>query len=216
MHKFTLPAMAALVVCAAAAQSQHYAQARASDLGLRGSQVVYDMVLAAGTTVAATPAPVTPPPPPLSDASFVSKATIAGLFEVETSKLALAKVTKPELKQFAQTMIDDHSAANDELKALVTKGQVTGVKAVPKALDAEHQKKLDELKAAEKGLAFDQKYHQLQLEGHSAAVDLFTQEATGGQDAELKQWAAKTLPKLKEHKTHIENLKPLPDAVAGQ
>lgn len=214
MHKLTLPAVAVLMASALAVHQPNYAQASASDLGLRGSQVVYDMVLAAGPTPAATPA--MPAPAPLSDASFVSKATIAGLFEVETSKLALAKVTKPELKQFAQAMIDDHTAANDELKALVVKGRVTGVKVVPKALDAEHQKKLDELKAEEKGLAFDRKYHQLQLEGHAAAVDLFTQESTGGQDAELKQWAAKTLPKLKEHKTHIENLKPLPDAVAAQ
>lgn len=207
MHKFMVPAVAVLVACASA---------NATGLGLRGSHAPSEFVLAAGpeATVPAQPAP--PAPPPLSDASFVSNATIGGMFEVESSKLALAKVTRPELKQFAQTMIDDHTAANDELKALVTQGKVAGVKAVPKTLDAEHKKKLDELKAAEKGIAFDQKYYELQLEGHAAAVDLFTQESTVGQDGALKQWAAKTLPKLKEHKTHIEALKPLPDAVAGK
>ena len=44
-----------------------------------------------------------------------------GIAEIETSKLALEKSSHAEVKKFAQTMIDDHTRANDELKALAKK-----------------------------------------------------------------------------------------------
>jgi len=64
---------------------------------------------------------------------------------------------------------------------------------LPTALDAEHQKLLDDLKA-KNGKDFDQSYDQAQLKGHRDAVALFEAYAKGGDDAELKGWAGQTLP----------------------
>ena len=44
-------------------------------------------------------------------------AGMANMFEVETSKVALEKSTRDDVKQFAQQMIDDHGKAGEELKA---------------------------------------------------------------------------------------------------
>jgi putative membrane protein len=158
-------------------------------------------------STAATPA--APGPAEVAgDAGFVEKAAVAGLFEVETSELALQRATGAPLKEFAQMMVTDHTAANNELKDLIGSGRVAEVTHVPSALDADHQAKLEALKAAANGPAFDAKYHELQLEGHRQAVALFEAQSTGGTNASLKDWATKTLPKLKEHLTRIEAIKP--------
>src|SRR5688572_29726238 len=54
------------------------------------------------------------------DMEFVVKAADAGLYEVQAAQLALTKGTSKAVKDFATRMINDHGAANDELKALAT------------------------------------------------------------------------------------------------
>jgi putative membrane protein len=101
-------------------------------------------------------------------------------------------------------MIKDHSETSKELKGLVQSGKVKAE--LPTTLDAEHQKKLDELKKLS-GKALDTAYDKMQVEAHRQAVDLFTTYSQTGDNAELKQWAAKTLPHLKEHLSMAEKLK---------
>lgn len=139
------------------------------------------------------------------DAVFVQKATIAGMFEVQSSQLALTKATNADLKAFAQTMITDHSQAGAELKTLVDGGSVPGVSRVPDALDSAHQAKLSELENAE-GATFDTKYRAMQVDAHQDAVDLFQDESEHSKNAALKDWAGKTLPTLQQHKAHIDGI----------
>src|SRR5688572_18355972 len=49
---------------------------------------------------------------------FVEEASAKGLAEIESSKLALEKTTSVEVRKFAQTMIEDHTKANQELTTL--------------------------------------------------------------------------------------------------
>ena len=51
-----------------------------------------------------------------NDKKFVMDAAVGGMAEVELGKLAAEKATNPEVKQFGQRMVDDHTKANDELK----------------------------------------------------------------------------------------------------
>jgi putative membrane protein len=77
---------------------------------------------------------------------------------------------------------------------------------LPTAMDAEHQKKLDELRALN-GQEFDVAYDKAQLQGHKDAVALFESYAKNGDNPDLKKWAAKTLPHLKQHLKLAEKLK---------
>ena len=77
---------------------------------------------------------------------------------------------------------------------------------LPATLDSEHQKMLDDLNA-KSGKDFDTSYDQIQVKAHRDAVALFEAYARSGEDSELKTWAGKTLPSLKEHLTMAENLK---------
>src|SRR5690242_9906613 len=55
-----------------------------------------------------------------SDSSFLKDAAEVGLYEVQGSKIALQKSTDPQVKAFAQQMIDDHTKASQDLEALAS------------------------------------------------------------------------------------------------
>ena len=132
---------------------------------------------------------------------FVDMATVANMFEIELSKVALEKSAKPETKTFAQHMIDDHSKAGEEMKVAA---DAEGMK-MPTALDEKHQKKV-ELLSGSSGDAFDQSYLAEQLIAHEEAVALFTGYSTNGAPGALKDFAAKTLPALKSHLEEVKTL----------
>lgn len=131
---------------------------------------------------------------------FMKAAAQGGMAEVEMSKLAAAKAADPEVKRFAQTMVDDHGKANDELKALAGKKNFT----LPADLGT-HQSDLDELKRLS-GAEFDRTYVKLMLNDHQRDVEAFQEQADRSADAELKAFAAKTLPTLKKHLESIQTI----------
>jgi putative membrane protein len=69
---------------------------------------------------------------------------------------------------------------------------------VPATLDSSHQSKLDKLKSAI-GKEFSSDYDSYQVSAHEDAVSLFERYAKGGDNAELKNWAGKTVPALEHH-----------------
>ena len=164
------------------------------------------LILAAGGLLLASVALAQTPPaagtPSTQD--FVNKVAISDMFEIQSSQLALSKQADADTKPFAEKMVQDHQKTSNELKALVDGGKVKAK--LPTALDAEHQKMLDDLKA-KNGKDFDQSYDQAQLKAHRDAVALFEAYAKGGDNAELKGWAGQTLPHLKEHLSMAEKLK---------
>lgn len=135
-------------------------------------------------------------------AEFASKATIGGLFEVETSQLAVERTKDAALKTFAQRMIDDHTAAHRELVAAI---QAEGGNVPPETLDEDHRKKLDDLRASSAG-DFDNQYVSTQKEAHDKTIDLFEDYINDGPAGALKDFATKTLPTLKAHKTEIDRI----------
>jgi len=135
---------------------------------------------------------------------FVHKASIAGKFEVDSSKLALQKSSDSDLKAVAQMMIDDHTKANNELKETLEKNNID---AQPETeLDRKHQKLMAKLQSASPE-TFDKKYISIQTDAHKEAIHLFTDYSKNGADAPLKDFAANTLPTLKKHLSHIAGLK---------
>ena len=97
----------------------------------------------------------------LSDAEFVRDVALKNMAEVELSRMALDKATNQDIKSFAQKMIDDHGAAGQNLKSVVSGQQI----AWPVQLDDKHRKTADEL-AAKQGANFDRDYVKAMVEGH--------------------------------------------------
>jgi putative membrane protein len=134
---------------------------------------------------------------------FVKEVAISDMFEIQSSMLAQDKGNAPE-KSFASQMITDHTKTSTELKGLVSSGKVKAD--VPTALDSSHQSKLDKLKG-ESGKDFSSDYDSDQVSAHKDAVSLFERYAKGGANADLKDWAGKTLPTLKHHLEMAQDLK---------
>lgn len=125
---------------------------------------------------------------------FWSEAAIGGMAEVELGKLAAQKAKNADVKKFAQMMVTDHSKANDELKSLAQKKNIT----LPAALDSAHQADVDELKS-ESADDFDKEYVEMMVDDHEKDVAFFQRQADTGTDPDAKAFAAKTLPVLKKH-----------------
>jgi len=158
-------------------------------------------------------APVTPqgePPkattqntaaPDQGSIDFVQKAALSDMYEIQASKLALTKSQSKSIKDFAQMMIDAHTATTQALTPIATKLTINP----PSQLDNDKQGKIDDLtKASAKD--FDKKYLDQQTSAHNDALGLMKSEADNGQDADLKAFAAATLPKVQEHLDHVKSL----------
>jgi len=130
-----------------------------------------------------------------STADFVKQVAISDMFELQSNKLAADK-GNPAEKAFAKQMIADHTKTSEDLKAMVSGGKVKAE--LPTALDDSHQSKLDKLNA-QNGADFSETFDDQQVAAHKDAVSLFERYAKSGDNAPLKDWAGKTLPKLQHH-----------------
>ncbi len=135
-------------------------------------------------------------------ADFVKEAAVSDMFEIQSSQLAQERGNASE-KPFAAAMIKDHQKTSEDLKSMVSSGDVKAE--LPTALDSSHQSSLDKLKSL-KGADFSSRYDSDQVSGHKDAVSLFERYANGGENAKLKSWAAKTLPALRHHLEMAQNL----------
>jgi putative membrane protein len=128
------------------------------------------------------------------DSAFVKEAAAGGMAEVEMGKLAQEKAGSDQVKQFGSRMVQDHSKANDELK------QVAGAKGVglPAGPDAKAQAEMKKMQGLS-GPAFDKHYMDHMVADHKQDIAAFEKEAKSGKDPEVKAFAEKSLPTLKEH-----------------
>jgi putative membrane protein len=137
-----------------------------------------------------------------SDRQIMETMARAGVAEVEAGQVAEQNAGTPEVKKFAQQMVQDHGKANRELEGLAAKKGVT----LPKEPDAEHQKALAEAKR-QKGSEFDQTYvAQAGLKDHAAAKQLFEKAAKEAKDPDLRSFAQKTLPVIDHHYAMAQQL----------
>ena len=135
------------------------------------------------------------------DAEFAVEAADGGLLEVELGTMALTKAASPEVKQFAQKIVDDHTKANNELKALAQKKNIT----LPTSMGDEHKRKYENLQE-KSGTEFDKEYMDLMVKDHKADIREFEEQAEDGNDPEIKEWASSKLPALRHHLEEAERL----------
>ncbi|WP_252181221.1 DUF4142 domain-containing protein [Azospirillum sp. B4] len=126
---------------------------------------------------------------------FVKEVAIGDMFEIQSSELAQQK-GDTATKAFAAQMIEAHKKTSAELKTIVTGGTVQAT--IPTALDNTHQKKLDKLNSLS-GADFVKQYREDQVSVHKDADSAFQRYAKGGENAALKDWAAKTEPTIAQH-----------------
>jgi putative membrane protein len=135
------------------------------------------------------------------DSKFATTAAAGGMAEVEIGKLAEQKTTNAQIKSFAAMMITDHGKANDALMAIAKTKNIT----LPATLDADHQKKMDDLSKLS-GKDFDKAYVDAMVDGHQKTLKLMQDEAKDGKDADLKAFATQTAPTVQMHLDAINKI----------
>jgi putative membrane protein len=128
------------------------------------------------------------------DKKFVMEAAMGSMAEVEMGRLATEKASSSDVKSFGQRMVDDHSKANDELKALASQKGIM----VPAEMSPKHKAMKDQLSALS-GDAFDRAYMKMMVKDHTKDVAEFQKASTKGKDGDIKGFASKTLPTLQGH-----------------
>jgi putative membrane protein len=134
--------------------------------------------------------------------SFTKQAAVIGKAEIELGQIALKNSKDENVRKYAERMVKDHGAADKKLKTIAAKENLQ----LPQALDSEHESLKTKLQAM-KGEEFDREYVKAMAKGHDKAVALFESASQQPQmPAELKQFAASTLPTLEEHKEMAHSL----------
>jgi putative membrane protein len=173
------------------------------------------------------------------DKDFVKDIASASIAEVELGRMALDKAVNPDVKKFAQMMVDDHTKANEELTTFASQNNI----AVPSAPDDKHNDLRDKL-AQKTGAEFDKDYMDAMVDGHQDVADklesridkdTLTKYKAEARDASgnkvdtkveatavtpeksdnpvtmgLNSWAAKTYPVVR---AHLDAAKKLQDTV---
>jgi len=134
-----------------------------------------------------------------ADVNFLMKAAQSNMAEVELGKLATQKASHEAVKQFGQTMVDDHTQANSELKQIASSKNID----FPTGIASKHQAIVDRLSKLS-GAEFDRAYMSEMVKEHKQAVTSFKQEAATGADPDVKAFAAKTTPTLQQHLQQAE------------
>jgi putative membrane protein len=160
--------------------------------------------LAALLSACATPPPPPPPPvmapppvmqPALSQAGMdcVVRLNAANQYEIQAAQVALQRSTNPDVRNFAQMMVDQHTAAIGQIGGAM---QSINMAPPPIQLTPDLTARLNGLSAA--GPNFDAAYLQDQIAAHQDALALAQSCAANG-GPPIANVAAGLVPAIQDH-----------------
>jgi len=141
-----------------------------------------------------------------ADAAFLAKARESAAADAELATLAAARATKPATKAFAKVVLDANRGLVRELEAMAGTRQIANV---PRS---EAPSKVAGTLRSQPPATFDAAFVTAMIAGRSAAVALFEAESRDGRDDEVKEWAARQLPALRDHLAAARALRPRPSS----
>lgn len=133
------------------------------------------------------------------DQKFIMDAAMGNNAEIQMGQLALQRASSPEVKAFAQMMVDNHGAANAQLAQAASAAGITLPTGVPpnaRILMAGMQNI--------SGPEFDMAYVKQQLGDHAATVDMYEMARKEAKDKGAKDYAKKILPVIEQHYQQVK------------
>lgn len=162
-------------------------------------------ITAGGVTPSVQPAPaasqVDPSALALADQNFLATAATSALFELDAARSVAEHGARADVKNYAAMLVKEHTAALDELRALAAKKKVS----VASEVAPERKPDLQQLLAL-RGADFDRRFLQSAIDGHKIDIDLYEKTAGSAQDADVKAYAKRLLPKLRQHLAAAQKL----------
>jgi putative membrane protein len=140
-------------------------------------------------------------PQQFSDHAFVSKALEGGVTEVQLGQLAQQKSQSPDVKQFGEKMVQDHSLLGEQMKQIA---KVMGVNE-PKGPSKKDKQLIAKLEGMS-GTEFDQEYIKAMVKDHKQDLKDFKDEAQMTQDPNLQQVTKTGTNVISQHLQMIEQI----------
>ncbi len=187
MKHFLLAATAFALAAPVVAQTNHQGMNHSMPMAPAGSLTAADVGVAPLTGTTPT--------------DYVRLAADSDLYEMTSSKLALARSKDPAVRQYAQEMIRDHMTTTNALKAGVKRSKA---RQPATRLSSEKQAMIAQLRSA--GTDFDRVYARQQAQSHAQAWALHKGFATDGADAPLREVAQSAVPIIERHVQHVRAL----------
>jgi len=143
----------------------------------------------------------------VTDPQIAAIVVAANTVDIEAGKLALSKSTNEKVKQFADTMVKDHTAVNKSAVDLVTRLGVTPEESeTSRGLTASGEKTRARLGALS-GEEFDREYIANEVAYHKLVIDAVDKTLIpNAQNAELKATLVSVRPALVAHLQHAEQI----------
>ncbi len=135
------------------------------------------------------------------DVDFTMSAAAGGMMEVELGGIAKTNAGSASVKAFGEQMVNDHSKANAELKAIADSKNIS----LPSVPDNAMQHDIDDLKQKH-GKDFDKAYIDLMVSDHKKDIKEFQEQADKGNDPKIKTWAAEKIATLQHHLKMAEGI----------
>ncbi len=137
-----------------------------------------------------------------NDQSFIDMAAQTDMLEAHLGQMAQDQGEAQGVKDFGQMLTTDHTADYTQLTQVATQAGAT----VPKGLGAEQNRMIAPFEKL-KGAAFDRRFIQTMIAGHTKAIAEYKKEEKDGQNAAVKQYATNALPVLDKHLHAAEDLR---------
>jgi len=192
----TLLALAVLTAAAAACAPESDSAASAGDA--QPGQPASEMQAAPANAATA---------PELDDADIAAIVVAANTIDIRYGEIARERATNPRVKEFAETMIRDHTAVNESAVELVTR---LGVKPrendVSRSLEAQAAE-MREMLQAKSGAEFDRAYIDNEVAYHRAVLQAIDETLIpNAKNAELKQMLVDVRPAVQAHLEHAQSI----------
>jgi len=137
------------------------------------------------------------------DMKFIMLAASSNHMELELARLAQQNAASQEVKDFAEMILRDHTAAGVEMKTMLSK---KGTMIPDTAMLPKHRIHIDHLRGLQ-GAEFDRAYIGMMVDAHEDDIDEYEDETTDARDADIRAFARKTLPVLQKHHTRAKEIR---------
>lgn len=142
---------------------------------------------------------------------FVVEAHRRNIGEIELAHLVPGHTTTKSVREFAQRIIDDHTALDRTVRRIALDQAIT-LTADPTPEFRAARAELSQLR----GVEFDRLYVRRALEEHRATIERFENQARTGRDPTIREFAHTASARLREHLALAHHLASAPHDVASE
>ena len=135
---------------------------------------------------------------------YVTNAAIGDMYEIQAAEIALERTQNAQVRELAQMIRNDHTAASQRLRGLAASAGEGGVE-LPTEMDERRQGLIDNLRAAS-AADFDAVFIDQQVAAHREALTLHRGFADHDDARQLADHARQVVPNLERHLQMAEQL----------